>query len=139
MNRSRTNTWSLIAAAILLVLGVPSAIALPHSATGSKCDASWVNNENAMQCFIQGEDEARAGVGHPHYVACQGGTIFCCKDLDNGGQDCDEQEASTQPPSKEVLIRAILAAQATHLKTAEQPAVKDGVQKYRICKPSDKC
>jgi hypothetical protein len=47
-----------------------------------------VNNEGAMQCFIQGEEEARKGIKHPHYVACAGGDIFCCKDDDRGAQDC---------------------------------------------------
>ena len=126
MNRPHTTTWSLTAAAILLVLGVPSAIAKPKIASGSECSASWVNNAGAMQCFIQGQEESRNGVSHPHYVACTGGDIFCCKDNDSGAQDCVAQ-ASTRPPSKAVWIRAILAAQRTHLKTAERPAVKDGV------------
>jgi hypothetical protein len=47
-----------------------------------------VNNESAMQCFIRGEEEARKGVKHPHYVACAGGDIFCCKDNDRGAQYC---------------------------------------------------
>jgi hypothetical protein len=84
-----------------------------------------VNNAGAMQCFIQGEEESHNGVSHPHYVACAGGDIFCCQDNDNGAQDCVAQ-ASTRPPSKAVWTRAILAAQRTHLKTAERPAVRDG-------------
>jgi hypothetical protein len=99
MNRSRATTWSLTAAAFLLVLGVPSAIAKPKIASGSQCSANWVNNAGAMQCFIQGEEESHSGVSHPHYVACAGGDIFCCQDNDNGDQDCVAQ-ASTRPPSK---------------------------------------
>jgi hypothetical protein len=57
-------------------------------ASGDKCSSDWVNNESAMQCFIQGEEEARKGVKHPHYVACAGGDIFCCKDNDRGAQYC---------------------------------------------------
>jgi hypothetical protein len=125
MKRSRTTTWSSTAGAILLVLGVPSAIAKPKIASGSQCSANWVNNAGAMQCFIQGEEESHSGVSHPHYVACAGGDIFCCQDNDNGDQDCVAQ-ASTRPPSKAVWTRAILAAQRTHLKSAQRPAVSDG-------------
>jgi hypothetical protein len=42
MNRSRTTTWSLTAAAILLVLGVPSAIAKPKIASGSNCSVASI-------------------------------------------------------------------------------------------------
>jgi len=126
MNHSRTTAWSLTVTAILLVLGVSPAFAKPKIASGSECSSSWVNNEGAMQCFIQGQEESRNGVSHPHYVACTGGDIFCCKDNDNGAQDCVAQ-AGTRPPSKAVWIRALLAAQRTHLKTAERSAVKDGV------------
>jgi len=126
MNHYRTTACSLTAAAILLVLGVPPTFAKPKIASGSECTASWVNNAGAMQCFIQGQEESRNGVSRPHYVACTGGDIFCCKDNDNGAQDCVAQ-AGTRPPSKAVWIRAILAAQRTHLKTAERPTVKDGM------------
>ena len=61
----------------MLVLGSSSANALPP-ASGSKCSSDWVNNEGAMQCFIQGEEESRSGVKHPHYVACTAaGEVFC--------------------------------------------------------------
>ena len=54
------------------------------------------------------------------------GRIFCCKDDDRGNQDCVAQ-ASTRPPStRDDLIRAILAAQRTHLKIAERLAPKGG-------------
>ena len=125
MNRSPAAIASLVAAAILVVVGVAPSMARPKPASGSNCSSSWVNNEAAMQCFIRGEEEARNGVRHPHYVACLAGTIFCCKDNDRGGQNCVAQER-TSAPSSAVLIRAILAAQRRHLKTAERPAVKGG-------------
>ena len=130
MKRSHITSCSLAAAAILLFIGGPSAVAKPKIASGSECSSNWVNNAGAMACFIQGEEEARNGARHPHYVACTGGDIFCCKDNDNGAQDCIAQ-AGTRPPSKDVWIRAILTAQRTHLKTAERPVVKNGVRKYR--------
>jgi len=131
MSRLPASVRLLAAAATLLVLAAPTANARPKIATGSNCSSTWVNNAGAMACFIQGEDEARNGVRHPHYVACSGGDIFCCKDDDRGNQDCIAQ-ASTRPPSKDVWIRAILAAQRAHLKRAERPLVKDGVRKRRV-------
>jgi hypothetical protein len=125
MNRSRTAITSLAAAAILLVLGAPSAIAKPKIASGSQCSSNWVNNADAMRCFTQGEEESHAGVSHPHYVACIGVDIMCCKDNDRGAQDC-VAEAGTRPSSTSDWVRAILAAQRMHLKTAERPAVKGG-------------
>jgi hypothetical protein len=91
-----------------LTLGVSPASALPP-ATGSKCDSSWVNNPGAMACFIKGEDESHAGVRHPHYVACVGGTTFCCVDNDAGHQTCDAQEhttGATQTDWKNALLGA---------------------------------
>jgi len=119
---------SLTAFALLLILAVSCATAKPKIASGSNCDASWVNNAGAMACFIQGEEEANAGVAHPHYVACAGGDIFCCQDNDRGAQNCVAQ-ASTRPPSKVTWTRAILAAQRAHLKIAESPAVKSTARK----------
>src|ERR1044071_5259053 len=98
MKRSSTATCSLTAAALLLVLATSSGIAKPKIASGSNCSSNWVNNSGAMACFIQGEEEARNGVRHPHYVACTGTDIFCCKDDDRGNQDCIAQ-AGTRPPS----------------------------------------
>jgi len=66
LNLARSAALALPSA---LVLGVPSAGALPV-ASGSKCSANWVNNEGALACFIQGEEDLRNGVAHPHYVAC---------------------------------------------------------------------
>ncbi|HMF24337.1 MAG TPA: hypothetical protein VKG24_19750 [Pseudolabrys sp.] len=129
MNRSRIAIASLTAFALLLILAVSCATAKPKIASGSNCNASWVNNAGAMACFIQGEEEANAGAAHPHYVACSAaGEIFCCQDNDRGAQDC-VATASTRPPSKVVWTRAILAAQRAHLKIAESPAVKSSVRK----------
>lgn len=130
MSRLPATVRLLAAAATLLVFGTPVASAAPKIASGSNCSSTWVNNAGAMACFIQGEDESHSGVSHPHYVACAGGDIFCCKDDDHGNQNCVAQ-ASTRPPSKDLWIRAILAAQRTHLKTAERPLVKNGVRKRR--------
>ena len=129
MNRSRIAIASLTAFGLLLILAVSCATAKPKIASGSNCNASWVNNAGAMACFIQGEEEANAGAAHPHYVACSAaGEIFCCQDNDRGAQDC-VATASTRPPSKVVWTRAILAAQRAHLKIAESPAVKSSVRK----------
>jgi hypothetical protein len=109
-------------AAIVLVLAAHGAVAKPKIASGSNCRSDWVNNEGAMQCFIQGEEESHAGAAHPHYVACSAaGDVFCCQDDDRGNQDCVAQ-ARRRPASRADLVRAILAAQRTHLKIAEGPA-----------------
>jgi hypothetical protein len=98
----------------MLVLGSPSASALPI-ASGSKCKSDWVNNAGAMACFIQGEEDVRNGVTHPHYVACSNaGEIFCCVDK-NGGQDCEAVRAGGRPPNETVKLGAILDAQQTIL------------------------
>jgi hypothetical protein len=52
-----------------LLMGSPTASALPP-ASGSNCNSNWVNNAGAIDCFIQGEEDVRNGVAHPHYVAC---------------------------------------------------------------------
>lgn len=87
--------------------------ALPP-ASGSKCSANWVNNQAAMACFIQGEEEIRNGVRNPHYVACTAaGEIFCCQDK-NGGQDCDAVSAiviGPRPNIDNVRLRAMLESQ----------------------------
>lgn len=113
---SRVVGPGLLSFAILLA-AASAAEALPP-ADGSKCNSNWVNNQAAMNCFIQGEDEQHAGVKHPHYVACTAaGEVFCCVDDDNGNQNCELAEASTgHPVDTAVWVRAILAAQASHLK-----------------------
>jgi hypothetical protein len=73
-----------------LALASPSANALP--ADGSNCSANWVNNQGAMACFIQGQQDIKNGVAHPHYVACtKAGEVFCCVDNDSGSQNCEAQ------------------------------------------------
>ena len=106
------------AGAISLILtawafGAPPAAALPI-ATGSQCNSNWVNNAGAMQCFIKGEEETRAGVRHPHYVACAGGDVFCCVDNDAGNQDCVAQVRKL-PTTNRDLIQAILAAHTNRM------------------------
>ena len=119
---SRSGTVIAPLAAMVLVLAAHGAVAKPKIASGSNCKSDWVNNEGAMQCFIQGEEEAHAGAAHPHYVACSAaGDVFCCQDDDRGNQDCVAQ-ARRRPASRADLVRAILAAQRTHLKIAEGPA-----------------
>jgi hypothetical protein len=101
-------------AAAMLVLGSTSANALPP-ASGSNCSSNWVNNAGAMDCFIQGEEDIRNGVSHPHYVACtKAGEVFCCVDQ-AGGQNCEAVRAGVHPPNETVKLGAILDAQQTTL------------------------
>jgi hypothetical protein len=98
---------------LMLVLGSAPASALPP-ASGSKCNSNWVNNAGAMDCFIQGEEDVRNGVSHPHYVACtSAGETFCCVDNNHGGQDCEAVMASGKPPNIDLKLAAILDAQET--------------------------
>ncbi|MBM3578231.1 MAG: hypothetical protein FJX40_11350 [Alphaproteobacteria bacterium] len=112
MNHFSVKTLLLVAALAAMIL---PANAKPKIASGSNCNSNWVNNAGAMACFIQGEEETRAGAKHPHYVACAGGDIFCCKDDDNGNQDCVAQ-AKSKLPSRAVLLNAVRAAQRARLK-----------------------
>jgi len=112
MNHFSVKTLLLVAALATMIL---PANAKPKIASGSNCNSNWVNNAGAMACFIQGEEETRAGAKHPHYVACAGGDIFCCKDDDNGNQDCIAQ-AKSKLPSRSVLLNAVRAAQRARLK-----------------------
>jgi len=54
-------------AALLAASG--AAVALPP-VNGSNCSSNWVNNEGALACFIQGEQETNGGSSNPHYVGC---------------------------------------------------------------------
>lgn len=103
----------LIAVAVTAMM-LP-ANAKPKVASGSNCNSNWVNNQGAMACFIQGEEESRAGARHPHYVACAGGDIFCCQDNDSGAQNCVAQ-AQSKLPSRAVLLNAVRAAQRARVK-----------------------
>lgn len=79
----------------ILFLGVSSASALPI-ATNAKCNPDWPNNPGADKCVTQEEQDITNNVAHPHYVACTSdGTLFCCVDNDNGGQDCTAIEDAT--------------------------------------------
>jgi hypothetical protein len=105
----------------MLILGSPSADAMPV-ASGSNCNSNWVNNEGALGCFIQGEDEARAGASHPHYVACsKAGEVFCCVDDNKGNQNCEvEAVVRGGRPISSVQLGAILNGQLTILTTLGQ-------------------
>jgi len=93
-----------------LLMGAPLAVALPP-VNGSNCSSNWVNNEGALECFIQGEEEANSGTSPPHYVGCSAdGEIFCCVDR-NGGQVC-ESLAGAARANVEQQVRAILESQA---------------------------
>jgi len=95
----------------LLVVTIGYANALPP-ADGSKCKSNWVNNNAAMNCFIQGEDEAHAGAAHPHYVACtSAGEVFCCVDDDRGNQNCEVCAADAKPPSDAAKLNALIDGQ----------------------------
>ncbi len=113
----------------LLIAGSSPVSALPP-ASGSKCKADWVNNAGAMDCFIQGEDDVRNGVKHPHYVACTAaGEIFCCVDDDRGNQDCQAVRAGGRQPSDAVKLNAILNAQMSIRTTLGQISTKvDGIE-----------
>jgi hypothetical protein len=107
-------TRTFLLAAVVTASILP-ANAKPKIASGSNCNSNWVNNAGAMACFIQGEEETRAGAKHPHYVACAGGAIFCCQDNDSGAQNCVAQ-AKSKLPSRSVLLNALRAAQRARLK-----------------------
>jgi hypothetical protein len=99
-------------AAVYLLIGSPLAWALPP-VNGQNCGSNWVNNEGALECFIQGEEETNNGTSPPHYVGCSAdGEIFCCVDNPKtGGQVC-ESVGTAQHADLQQQVRAILAAQA---------------------------
>lgn len=108
-----------------ILLGSPSASALPP-ASGSKCSSDWVNNAAAMACFIQGEEDLRNGVAHPHYVACTGaGEVFCCVDK-AGGQDCVAVKVGGRGPKdiENLKVWAGLDAQRSILTILSQVSTK---------------
>ena len=93
-----------------LVMGAPHAVALPP-ANGSNCGSNWVNNEGALECFIQGEEDTNNGTSPPHYVGCTAdGEIFCCVDTGKG-QVC-ESVGTAGHADVQQQVRAILEAQA---------------------------
>ncbi len=101
-----------------LAFGTPSVHALPP-ANGSNCNSSWVNNEGALDCFIQGEEETRNGTPNPHYVGCTpDGQVFCCVDTKRG-QNCVAVSgigaAAVRRPTNGAKLGAILDAQQTIL------------------------
>ena len=95
----------------ILALAAGYANALPP-ADGSKCSSNWVNNNAAMNCFIQGEDETHAGAAHPHYVACTAaGEVFCCVDDNKGNQICEVCAATAKAPSEAAKLNALINGQ----------------------------
>ena len=106
---------------VLLVLGPPVASALPL-ASGSFCKSDWVNNAGAMACFGQGQTEISQGVAHPHYVACTpNGDVYCCKDNNHGGQDCEPARTSGNGINQ--LLSAIIAMQGAQLSSQQKVIV----------------
>ena len=128
MTRSRLSRSLSVAIPVsFMVLLASPALALPP-ADGSKCSSDWVNNAGAMACFTQGEEESRAGVAHPHYVACTAaGEVFCCVDTDRG-QNCEAVMATnTGGTHSKIWVQGILAAQGAHLKAlGKTPAPSTG-------------
>jgi hypothetical protein len=117
---------SALAAVTLLVISSLSASAKPI-ASGSNCTVNWVNNEGALGCFIQGEEDGNNGVSHPHYVACSAaGETFCCVDDDQGHQDCQVVEAVIKGgrPIQATQLGAILVSQQTILTKLSQMSKK---------------
>ena len=111
---TRAGLRALVAGAAL-VMGMPLAIALPP-VNGSNCNSNWVNNEGALECFIQGEEETNGGSSNPHYVGCSAdGEIFCCFDNPKtGGQVC-ESVGTAEHADVQQQVRAILLGQAAIL------------------------
>ena len=130
-------TLGLLVLLSTLVFGSSFAVARPIIATGSQCRSDWVNNAGAMSCFIQGEEEARNGVKHPHYVACAGGDVFCCVDDDRGNQDCVAQVGG-RPATKDDWLRAILGAHRTMLMRLGRYSGKAGGLQSEIPNPARK-
>ena len=86
---TRSHVRGLIAALAVLAIGSPLAVALPP-ANGSNCSSDWVDNECALNCFIQGEEDGNGNSSNPHYVGCtKDGEIFCCVDRRGQGQVCE--------------------------------------------------
>jgi hypothetical protein len=129
----RTSSAALGCAA-LCALAAAALAPLPARAlpiaSGANCKSDWVNNAGAMACFIQGEEEIRNGVAHPHYVACAGGDIFCCVDNDAGHQDCVAQAIGPRATQAQ-WIRAILASHKTMVSRLGRYSVKAGALQSR--------
>ena len=114
MTRLRYAVSVLLALSTLLLAAAPAG-ALPI-ASGSKCKSNWVNNPEAMACFIQGQEDIRNGVSRPHYVACTSdGAIHCCVDTPTG-QDCEGISAGKtggRNHIEDLQMSALLLAQQT--------------------------
>lgn len=82
-----------------------------------------------MACFTKGEEEARAGVKHPHYVACLAGAVYCCVD-DDRGQDCEVADAGGRPAGKADWVRALLAAHRARAVSLGRWEAKPGLAEH---------
>jgi hypothetical protein len=129
MKRSRRAFFSLTASvragpralvvAAALFAGSSAAVALPK-ASGSNCGSGWVDNEGALECFIEGEDDTNNGVSNPHYVACTSdGEIFCCVNNGKGAQICESQAGAARA-NVEQQVRAILEGQRAGLSAMDR-------------------
>jgi CARDB len=146
VNRSPLRRGVLLIALTLASFALsPTASALPR-ASGSNCSSNWVNNPAALECFIQGEEETRNGVAHPHYVACTAnGEIFCCQDNNHGDQDCDAVRrggAGGLSHLGDLQIKAILESQLTMKQnlaqiTATLDELKATIGEPNICSAPD--
>ena len=106
--------------------------ALPP-ASGSKCNSNWVNNNAAMNCFIQGEDETHAGAAHPHYVACtSAGEVFCCVDDNKGNQNCEVCAAGAKGPTDAAKLNALLNGQMIMLSNMNKLSTRVGSLETKV-------
>lgn len=99
-----------------IALGGEAFAAPVQRADGSKCPMTWVNNQGAMACSEQGEDDQHAGVTHPHYVACLNGEVFCCVDDNKGNQSCNGLGAAAVIRGNEIANpnKTMMAPQKPH-------------------------
>lgn len=115
---------------LLLIVGVANAL---PPADGSKCNSNWVNNNAAMNCFIQGEDETHAGAAHPHYVACtSAGEVFCCVNDDNGNQNCEVCAADAKAPTDIAKLNALLNGQMIMLSNMNKLSTRVGSLETKV-------
>ncbi len=134
-NVTRTPIRALVVLTAL-VMGSPLAGAMPP-ASGSNCSGDWVNNEGALECFMQGEEEGNSGVSNPHYVACTAdGEIFCCVNK-NGGQVCESQ-AGAERATIEQKLGAILDAQRSLIETLSRISKRVDSLENKVPEPNHK-
>jgi hypothetical protein len=88
---------------LLAVLGLSITMSSAHTlqrAEASKCGPDSASTARAAACLAQGRLDIRAGVKHPHYVACTAvNKVFCCSDNAEGDQTCGDASATTRTDS----------------------------------------